>query len=374
MIFPCIDLMHPRQPELERRDQSNLKDDTGKPVIRPLLEKALEGGGFVEYRWPRPSQQKWSWKLGYVVPLPNWHWMIGTGVYLDDVDATTEQIRASSATAIGETMRFIAVIAVLAVLVVAALGVALNVSQQRLADSKLRRLTWQVVDAQEVERARVARCLHDEVVQDLIAVKCVLEAALVSLKSDLPHGNLTEPLEQGLAGLTQGLDAIRKLSHDLRPPLQGERLPARLEQIAAAFSERTGVTTTVDVPGSWQLLSPEAATAFLRVTQQALDNVERHARASQVVIRLIARGLRGSSGTTLTVSDDGCGFDVAAVDARASGGIGLLNMRERIEAVGGRIFIRSSPKGTEIEASLPETVVMESGHRGNHHDDNDDKA
>jgi two-component system NarL family sensor kinase len=168
-------LMHPRQPALVGQDLWGFRDDIGHLVIQKLIATAMASpeGGFAEYRWERPSQRQWRQKLGYVVELPTWGWMLGTGIYLDDVEDTTRQIRASSSAAIGHTMIFIAVIAVLAVMVVAALGVALNVSQQRLADSKLRKLTWQVVSAQEQERARVSRYLHDEALQDLIAVKCV---------------------------------------------------------------------------------------------------------------------------------------------------------------------------------------------------------
>ena len=359
-------LMHARSPGMEGHDQSELRDDTGQLIMPPLYAMARAGGGFVHYRWQRPSQGRWTPKLGYVVPLPR-HWMLGTGIYLDDVEATTRHIRASSSAAIRDTMIFIAVIAVLAVLAVAAVGIALNVSQQRLADSKLRRLTWQVVTAQETERARMSRFLHDEAVQDLIAVKCVLETTLLELVS-LSHGKLAETLQQGLASLAEGVDGIRRLSRDLRPPLQGDGLPAALEQIGAAFSDRSGLNVTVDAPLPERSLSAEAATALLRVTQQALDNVERHARARRVTIQLATCSRRGASGISLLVSDDGRGFDVAAVEGRPGGGIGLLNMRERIEALGGQLAIRSGPGGTEVKACLPDGAIAE----GDHHDD--DKA
>jgi signal transduction histidine kinase len=88
-----------------------------------------------------------------------------------------------------------------------------------------------------------------------------------------------------------------------------------------------------------------------------------------VAIQLAACHRRGSSGISLTVSDDGHGFDVAAVEVRPGGGIGLLNMRERIEALGGRLAIRSGSNGTEIEAFLPDEAPVD-----DHHEDNDDRA
>jgi two-component system NarL family sensor kinase len=356
-------------------------DDHGQPVIQQLLQVARDsgaGGGFVRYRWPRPPQQSdrhWEDKLGYVVSLPNWGWMLGTGMYLDDIAAIKEirgRIQASSTAAVGRTMRWIAVIAVLAVVVVASLGVALNVSQQRLADAKLRKLTWSLVVAEEQERARVARYLHDEAMQDLIAVKAVIETALIELKRQPSYGRLAEMLDQGLLGITQAVDQIRSLSHGLRPRLRGDGLPALLTQCGAAFCERTGLPVTVDVPDVLQPMSAEAATALFRVTQQALDNIDRHAHATCVAIRLAARRRWGSSGTTLIVTDDGCGFDVGAVERGPGGGIGLLNMRERIEALGGRLFIRSGSNGTHIEAFLPNEASGKGDAHGNDETDNEE--
>jgi two-component system NarL family sensor kinase len=377
-----MSLMHPWQRGLENKNQWDLTDDRKQPVIQQLTRTALDAGpdgGFLRYRWPRPPQsapQQWSDKLGFVVSLPHWGWMLGTGIYLDDLKAikaikeTTQQIQASSTAAVGRTTLSIVVVAVLVVLVVAALSVALNVSQQRLADAKLRKLTWQVVAAEEQERARVSRYLHDEAMQDLIAVKVILETAVIELKGHPAHDRLVEMLEHGLVGLTQGVDQIRKVSHGLRPRLQGDGLPALLEQTGAAFSERTGLPATVEAPAVLQPMSAEAATAMFRVTQQALDNVHRHAHATRVAIRLAAGRHWGSSGTRLTVSDDGCGFDVGAVEAQPRAGIGLLNMRERIEALGGRIFIRSGSKGTVVEVFLPNEAPRE----GDAHDDNDDSG
>ena len=351
-------LMHARRPWVEGRDLRDLVDDIGVPVMQQLLAKARSGGGFLQYHWERPSRQRSSQKLGYVVPVPRWGWMLGTGIYLDEIETITHQIRTSSSSVIGETMLSIAVIAVLAAMAVAGLGVALNVTQQRLADSKLRMLNQQLMKAQQTERSRIARELHDGVMQDLIAVRFYFETALDELK-DLAQP--FEALDQGLAGLTRGVDEIRRISRALRPPLHGDELPTALEQVGAALARRTGVEVTVDASAILQPMSNEAAMALLQVARQALDNVEHHARATRVAIRLADGDRRGSAGITLTVSDDGCGFDVVAVEVRSGGGIGLSNMRDRIEALGGWLSIRSGPGGTEIAACLPDDVLEEDG-------------
>lgn len=85
-----VNLMHPRQPELVGRNLIKMRDSGGEPTIRMLLERARSGGGFVFYRWRKPSKQVETPKLGYVTVLERWGWMIGTGLYLDDIDEFTQ--------------------------------------------------------------------------------------------------------------------------------------------------------------------------------------------------------------------------------------------------------------------------------------------
>ncbi len=371
-------LMHARRPEIEGRDQWNLTDDTGVPIIQELIARARAGGGFTWTRWwrpTRPTQAAMSPKLSYVELLPHWGWVLGTGIYLDDVDAVTHEIRASSSSSIGHAMIFIAVIAVLAAAMVGAAGMALNVTQQRLADGKLQVLNRQLLAAQEAElaaqeeeRTRVVLELHDDVLPDLTAIRIDLETSLAELTPQLPPGSSREMLEQSPVRLSRSIDEIRLLCRDLRPPFQADSLPVAIEQIVKAFSRRTEVAVTLDARVTRRPPAP-AAMALLRVTKEALHNIERHARATQVTIRIAASSRGPSSGTALMVSDDGCGFDVRAVDRRPDRGIGLLSMRVRMEALGGELAIRSSPKGTEIEAFLPHDAPVE-----DHHHDGDDEA
>jgi two-component system NarL family sensor kinase len=363
-------VMHPRLPELEGQDISRQIDVAGRPLVPQFIAKARAGGGFVQYPWPRSTRQgRMSQKLGYAVLLPRWDWVIGTGVYLDDVEAITRQIRDSSSDAVGHTMLFILVAAVLATLAVAAAGLVLNMSQRRLADSKLRELTRQVLIAQNEERARVSRELHDGVVHDLGAVRFDLEATLHELRARAPDEKLAEALERVRAELTRCVEEIRRISTDLRPPMQGDGLEAALEQIRTEVSRRTGLSITLEQPPTWRPMSNKIATALFRVAQEALRNVERHARATGVAIRLAACARGGSPGISLTVSDNGRGFDVTDVEGQRSDGIGLSSMRERIEALGGQFAIRSGPKGTVIEAILPDGALEEDDH-----DSNDDQA
>ena len=132
--------------------------------------------------WKKPSSQQLAPKLGYVVAVPEWGWMLGTGIYLDDVEETLRQLDARAETDIRETMAWIGVIAAISILLVAAGGLALNISEHREADAKLRQLAQRVVQSQEEERARLSRDLHDGVSQLLVSVKLLLETAANRLR------------------------------------------------------------------------------------------------------------------------------------------------------------------------------------------------
>ena len=126
-------LMHPRQPDLVGRNLWNLKDANGNPTIQRLINQAKAGGGFVRYLWEKPSSGKVVPKLGYVVLLDRWGWMLGTGIYLDDVDTALAKIDAQISSNIQYTMLWITAIAITSALIIALSGLALNISEYRVA-------------------------------------------------------------------------------------------------------------------------------------------------------------------------------------------------------------------------------------------------
>lgn len=344
-------LMHPRQPELVGRDLWNLRDLRGQPTIQQLIAKARAGGGFVEFYWRRPSTGRTEAKLGYVVLEPRWGWMLGTGLYLDAIEEARARVDREATRAIHATLGLIAVIAVVAAVGVAVGGLALNLSDQRDAETRLRALARQVVTSQETERARVARELHDGVSQLLVSVKFMLETAAERLAGQA--GSAAEPLARGLERLNEVLREIRRISHGLRPALLDDLgLVPALSQTLKEYADRTGQLTQLDAEHPGEL--PEAvATALFRVVQEALTNVERHAGARSVSLSL--RRNRGE--LVLTVQDDGCGFDPAAQGLEPSHGLGLSNMRERIETLGGTLVLDSGHAGTRLVAQLPASAL-----------------
>ncbi|BDB25997.1 cache domain-containing protein [Cupriavidus sp. P-10] len=344
-------LMHPRQPELVGQDLWTMRDPQGSLTIQQLIAAARDGGGSVRYLWKKPSSQQLVPKLGYVVSVPEWGWMLGTGIYLDDVENTLRQLDARAETDIRETMAWIGVIAAISILLVAASGLALNVSEHREADAKLRQLAQRVVQSQEEERARLSRELHDGISQLLVSVKLVLETATNRLRLAPTEGAAVAPvLGMALNRLDTVFNEVRRVARNLRPALLDDLgLFAALQHLAREMQGGSRLQITVAQSGTPRELPDEQATALFRIAQEALTNVERHANARHVSVSLAF----DADATRLTVRDDGSGFDVARMQVDPQRGIGLRNLRERIAALCGEFGIVSGIGGTELVAALP---------------------
>lgn len=351
-------LMHPRQPELVGRDLSGLRDMTGALVLRPLLAAAQahgSDGAVVRYLWHKPSAQREMEKLGYVVAVPAWDWMLGTGIYRDDIDAALAEVDAAAQDNIRHMLAWVAGIAAIGTLLVGASGLALNISDHRQSDAKLRRLAQEVVRSQEAERARLSRELHDGVSQLLVSTKLMLEAARERLHGApdvdaATRAAVDAPLDAALDRLQDTVGEVRRISHNLRPSLLDDLgLPTALSQLAQEIAGAGPLSVDVRVAGPARPLPDAHNTALFRIAQEALTNVVRHARAHRIAIEL-AYAPRAVS---LSIRDDGHGFDHAHVQRAPDQGIGLRNMRERLEALGGELILLSGAGGTRVTAQLP---------------------
>jgi two-component system NarL family sensor kinase len=343
-------LMHPRQPQLIGANMWNWVDANGVKSIQALIERAKEGGGFQRYYWVKPSTSRAAPKLGYVVPVANWGWVLGTGIYLDDVEAALAQVADQQSRNIQDTLLWIAGLAILAATGVAVGGLALNISEHRVADAKLKVLARRVVESQEEERARLSRDLHDGISQALVSVKLQLEAGIIRLDGDAARRQQARAgLERTVEQIKTVLGDVRRISHDLRPTLLDDMgLAPALGHLAGEFGEHAGTPVRFNASGAVDVLSEAAATALFRIAQEALTNAERHAGARS--IELLLERLNGA--VVLTIVDDGVGFDADSVAVHPKRGIGLRNMMERMEAIGGRLAIDSSAAGTRVVASI----------------------
>ena len=181
-------LMHPRQAELVGKDLWGMTDAHGLPAVQALLESAARGDGFQRYAWRKPSSGREADKLAYVTMLEGWGWMLGTGIYLEEVEQATRLVRAEVADGIFTTMVAIASVALIAVLLVFSGGLTLSVREHRLADSKLQALNQRILSLQEEERSRVSRELHDGISQLLVSIKFQLELAAHQLEAGASGG------------------------------------------------------------------------------------------------------------------------------------------------------------------------------------------
>ncbi|QPF73961.1 histidine kinase [Roseateles sp. DAIF2] len=340
-------LMHSRQPELMGKNLWELRDPKGRPTIQQLVAQAKAGGGFVDYLWRKPSSGQIAPKLGYVIALERWNWMLGTGLYLDGIQATMSQLEHEANRNIAATLLWIAGIAVFGIALISASGLALNLSEHRVAETKLRLLARQVQQSQEDERAHLARELHDGISQTLVSTKLLVETAAETSQA--------APLQQALARLNTSLSEIRRISHRLRPALLDTLgLAAALQHLGQEFEEAgaDAPAVRVRIEGAERELPAEVKTALFRVAQEGLTNIAKHARARQVELLLdFCDG--DDRRLVMRLVDDGRGFDTEAVQQHPEQGIGLRNMRERLAAIGGRLEIQARPgQGSRIEARL----------------------
>ncbi|MGE7991715.1 cache domain-containing protein [Pseudomonas sp. NPDC089554] len=339
-------LMHPRQADLVGKDLIGMTDKNGLPVIQALLKSAEQGGGYQLYAWQKPSTGLSTGKLAYVVMLERWGWMLGTGIYIDDVEVATLKSRQEVASGVLTTVLAIGSFSLLAVLVIFAGGLMLNVSEHRLADSKLSVLNQRIVNLQEEERSRVSRELHDGISQLLVSIKFQFELAAMEVANGREEG--LENLRKGTTRLGAAIGEIRRISHDLRPSLLDTLgLSPAIDQHVREFEQRTAIHTRYECGLNETEVDADLALTLFRIIQEALANIERHARASAAIISLSARqGL-----IVLRVQDNGVGFDPDAADE--SHGIGLRNIRERVDHHRGSFSIASYQGRTELQIQIP---------------------
>ncbi len=221
-----------------------------------------------------------------------------------------------------------------------------EVEQRTSAQEAVSQLLRRLVTAQEDQRSRISRDLHDQLGQQLTALRLALER-----HREQCTGSATADLDRAQE-LTRDLDsAVDFLAWELRPAILDDLgLAAALPRYLEDWSSHHGVAARFQFTGAGDgRLAPEVETTFYRVAQEALNNVVKHSHASRVDVVLERR----DGEVRLIVEDDGSGFDVTANDV-ADRGIGLAGMRERATLVGGTLLVESTPgKGTSVFLRVP---------------------
>jgi signal transduction histidine kinase len=219
----------------------------------------------------------------------------------------------------------------------------------KLAQQSLRGYLGAVTMGQEEERRRIARDLHDDSIQSLIALNQRLQLAQLDTQDEPTAVQLSEM--QHMTG--QIIADLRRLTRDLRPIyLEDLGLVTALNMLARDTSQTLQIPVEFQVTGSERRLGTDVELAFYRIGQEGLSNVIRHAQAASAELHLAF----GQDDTILTIRDDGCGFTVpdSPAEMTGAGHFGLLGIQERAEIIGARLLINASPgKGAQLTISLP---------------------
>jgi PAS domain S-box-containing protein len=225
-----------------------------------------------------------------------------------------------------------------------------DITERKRIEEDLRQLSRRIIEAQEAERQRVARELHDGVNQVIASAKMRLRKVEAFVA---PNAAAREILARCDELLVEALEENRRIAHNLRPSdLDALGLPDACRNLCRQFQARTNLVVKTRVVQSAHRCPPAAELNLFRIVQEALNNVEKHARARTVWLRLAITG----SSVLLRIQDDGRGFDPLACKAlkRRWEGIGLTNMRERAALLGGTCEVESVPnQGTTITVRVP---------------------
>jgi signal transduction histidine kinase len=232
------------------------------------------------------------------------------------------------------------------------------IDELRRAERTTRELAASVVRAQDDERRRIARDLHDSTGQNLIA------ATLIAghIESELPEGARKE-FRQLEDVLQQSIRELRIVSYLLHPPLLDEAgLGLALGNFVHGFADRTGIAVDLEISSEIDRLAPEIELALFRIVQEGLGNIARHSSSKTALIRLDREGGASGQSAVLTIEDTGRGMPESAGIRRgthrtagrgAAPGVGLASMRERLHQIGGQLDIESAVGHTTLRATVP---------------------
>ena len=223
--------------------------------------------------------------------------------------------------------------------------------KQKQMQERLRFYLQQVTRAQEEERRRIARELHDDTAQDLVILLRQVDKLTLAADNLSPqNAELVEEMRKQAAKI---MDGVHRFSQDLRPSVLDDLglLPA-LEWLTSDLTNNLGIAVEMKVEGKVRRFSPETELVVFRIAQEALRNVGKHSGASRVSVTFKF----GDDKAVLTVEDEGKGFELPERidDLTVAGKLGLAGMQERAQLIGGKLSLRSEPgKGTTLTLEVP---------------------
>jgi PAS domain S-box-containing protein len=231
----------------------------------------------------------------------------------------------------------------------------INITEQKLLTEEMEYYVRKVTEAQEEERRRIARELHDDTAQSLSVLSLEVDS-LINRNQDLTPETVHQ-LQKLKENINRSLNEVRRFSHELRPGLLDNLgLLAAIEQMIDEQNCKGKLKVNFEVSGDEKRLSPEIELALFRIVQESLSNIRKHSRATRATVDLEFESER----VRLLVMDNGQGFDKSKErSAIASGHLGLIGMRERAHLVGAELNIESRPgKGTSVIVEIPANISV----------------
>jgi len=238
--------------------------------------------------------------------------------------------------------------------IIAQLAVIRDITEERAQELKLQDLTGKLrslaahlEDVREEERAEIAREIHDELGQQLTAIK--MDMAWVAKKGEIRDPSVVKRLEDSMILLDIMVNTVRRIAMDLRPSILDDLgLQEALKWQAHDFQKRSGINCRFTTNNKSEKVDPAVAITLFRIYQESLTNIRRHARASDVAaeLKILKKEL------SLFIRDNGIGFDKQEVERKKT--LGIVGMEERILKLGGSLQVQSEPgKGTVVRVVVP---------------------
>lgn len=347
--YDGVNLMHPIKPELEGKNLLGLEDKNGVKLIQKLVSNAKSGGGYTDYVWDKPSKGKSIDKIGYALGIDKWRWMLGTGLYVDDLDDAIATVSSEVDRQVFSAGLIMAALALGITAVFTLIGFRFTAHESALADTKLRAMAFKASSSKETERSRVARELQKSVNSHLVLAKQRARELTDVPSCVISHEDMISVEQE----VSEAIKQIYRVIGQLRPPeLDEGGLDAALRSLTEKYSVEGGCefryrsTNTVTLKMRWEI-----EVALYRAVNLALDNIVRHAKVKQAEVWLNLK----SSMVRVTIKDQGIGFDVkeAMID-QGHLDSSLNEIETLIGSLGGRLSVFSTPSvGTMIRFEVP---------------------
>ena len=232
-------------------------------------------------------------------------------------------------------------------------NIAWDISEQARMQENLRYYMQQVTIAQEEERKRIARDLHDDIAQSLLLVMQGLDMLSSTKRPKLTNTQLKRYLEKLRNQAVDALEAVRRCAQDMRPRIIDDLgLVAALEWLTDDLSQYGEIDARAEITGEERNIPGEVQLLLFRIAQEALNNVRKHAQATRALLKMDFN----DDSLTLVISDNGVGFKVPKLlgDLAGIGKLGLTGMQERTKLIGGKLTIESEQgKGTTVTVKMP---------------------